>query len=210
MRIGFIGSGRIGSTLARLSVDTGHDVVLSNSRGPGSLGEIVASLGGHAAAGTVAEAATAGEVVVVTVPLRVYATVPADLVAGKVVIDTNNYYPARDGHFAELDDGSATSSELLAEHLSGSFVVKAFNTIYFDDLATQGQPKGTSGRRALPIAGDDSAANLIVDGLIDGFGFDVVNVGALSEGWRFQPGTPAYNVRQTATELRASLDLAER
>ncbi|MEI6362524.1 MAG: NADPH-dependent F420 reductase [Actinomycetes bacterium] len=210
MRIGLIGSGRIGGTLARLAVDNGYEVVLSNSRGPESLADLAAELGEHASAGTVAEAAVSGEVVVVTVPLKVYATVPADLLYGKVVIDTNNYYPDRDAHFTELDDGSTTSSELLAEHLSGSFVVKAFNTIYFEDLATQGQPAGTPGRRALPIAGDDASAKAIVIGVIDSFGFDVVDAGPLSEGWRFQPGMPAYNVRMDASELRAALADARR
>ncbi len=210
MRIGLIGSGRIGGTLARLAVDNGYEVVLSNSRGPESLADLAAELGEHASAGTVAEAAVSGEVVVVTVPLKVYATVPADLLYGKVVIDTNNYYPDRDAHFTELDDGSTTSSELLAEHLSGSFVVKAFNTIYFEDLATQGQPAGTPGRRALPIAGDDASAKAIVIGVIDSFGFDVVDAGPLSEGWRFQPGMPAYNVRMDVSELRAALADARR
>ena len=210
MRIGLIGSGRIGGTLARLAVDNGHDVVLSNSRGPDTLAVLTAELGGRARAGTVAEAAAEGEVVVVTVPLKVYATVPADLLNGKVVIDTNNYYPDRDGHFEELDDGSSTSSELLAEHLTGSFVVKAFNSIYFEDLASQGQLAGTPGRRALPIAGDDASAKAIVAGIIDSLGFDVVDAGPLAEGWRFQPDQPAYNVRQGAHELREALDAANR
>ncbi len=210
MRIGLIGSGRIGGTLARLAVDNGHDVVLSNSRGPDTLADLTAELGGRARAGTVAEAAAEGEVVVVTVPLKVYATVPADLLNGKIVIDTNNYYPDRDGHFEELDDGSSTSSELLAEHLTGSFVVKAFNSIYFEDLASQGQPAGTPGRRALPIAGDDASAKAIVAGIIDSFGFDVVDAGPLAEGWRFQPDQPAYNVRLGAHELREALDAANR
>jgi predicted dinucleotide-binding enzyme len=205
MRIGLIGSGRIGSTLARLAVDHGYEVVLSNSRGPATLVELAASLGPLATAGTVEHAGAAGEIVVVTIPLKAYAAVPADLLFGKVVIDTNNYYPDRDGHFAELDDGSTTSSELLAEHLSGSFVIKAFNTIYFEDLATQGQPPGSANRRALPIAGDDSEAKRLVAGVIDDFGFDLVDAGALSEGWRFQPDTPAYNIRMTAEELRTAL-----
>jgi predicted dinucleotide-binding enzyme len=205
MRIGLIGSGRIGSTLARLAVDHGYEVVLSNSRGPATLVELAASLGPLATAGTVEHAGAAGEIVVVTIPLKAYAAVPADLLFGKVVIDTNNYYPDRDGHFAELDDGSTTSSELLAEHLSGSFVIKAFNTIYFEDLATQGQPSGSPNRRALPIAADDSETKRLVAGVIDDFGFDVVDAGALSEGWRFQPDTSAYNIRMTAEELRTAL-----
>lgn len=205
MRIGLIGSGRIGGTLARLAVDHGHDVILSNSRGPQSLAELAGALGSHAVAGTVADAAVGGDLVVVTVPLKVYATVPVDLLFGKTVVDTNNYYPDRDGRFAELDDGSTTSSELLAEHLEGSFVVKAFNTIFFEDLATQGEPSGTPGRRALPIAGDDAGAKATVAELIDEFGFDVVDAGPLAEGRRFQPGTPAYNVRLDARQLRQAL-----
>lgn len=205
MRIGLIGSGRIGGTLARLAVDHGHEVILSNSRGPESLAELAAALGSRATAGTVADAAVGGDLVVITVPLHVYATVPADLLYGKTVIDTNNYYPERDGHFTELDDGSTTSSELLADHLEGSFVVKAFNTIYFEDLATQGMPSGSPNRRALPIAGDDANAKASVASLIDGFGFDVVDVGPLASGRLFQPGTPAYNVRMNAEQLRAAL-----
>jgi predicted dinucleotide-binding enzyme len=205
MRIGLIGSGRIGSTLARLAVDQGYRVALSNSRGPETLAGLAAELGPLATAGTVEQAGAEGDLVVVTIPLKSYATVPSDLLNGKIVIDTNNYYPDRDGHFDELDDGSTTSSELLAEHLSGSFVVKAFNSIYFEDLASQGQPVGTPGRRALPVAGDDSEAKRIVAGLIDDFGFDVVDAGPLAAGRRFQPDTPAYNVRMTARELTEAL-----
>ena len=205
MRIGLIGSGRIGGTLARLAVGAGHEVVLSNSRGPETLSALVAELGRSASAGTVAQAAQSGDVVVVTIPLKEYVTVPSDLLDGRIVIDTNNYYPGCDGHFAELDDGSTTSSELLAAHAPGAFVVKAFNTIYFEDLATQGQPSGTEGRRALPIAGDDDGAKAVVAGLIDAFGFDVVDVGPLHEGRRFQPDTAAYNVRLDARALRVAL-----
>jgi predicted dinucleotide-binding enzyme len=205
MRIGLIGSGRIGSALARLSVDHGYEVILSNSRGPDTLAPVVAELGPLARAGTVEQAGAEGDLVVVTIPLKAYATVPADLLYGKIVIDTNNYYPDRDGHFDELDDGSTTSSELLAEHLSGSFVVKAFNSIYFEDLASKGLPAGTPGRRALPIAGDDSEAKRIVTDFINACGFDAVDAGPLAEGRRFQPDTAAYNVRMTTEELAAAL-----
>jgi predicted dinucleotide-binding enzyme len=205
MRIGLIGSGLIGGTLARLAVNTGNEVVLSNSRGPDTLTDLVDELGPLASAGSVAHAAANGEIVVVTIPLKAYATVPSDELNGRIVIDTNNYYPGRDGHFLELDDGSTTSSELLAAHLGGAFVVKAFNTIYFEDLASQGQAADTTDRRALPIAGDDPAAKELVTALIDSFGFDVVDAGPLSEGWRFQPDTPAYNVRMTAHQLREAL-----
>src|SRR5688500_15428880 len=129
--IGLIGSGNIGSTVARLAVAAGHDVVLSNSRGPETLADLVAELGDRARAATAAEAAEAGDIVVVTIPLKAYREVPVEPLRGKTVIDTNNYYPDRDGHIAELDDESTTTSELLQAHLPGSHVVKAFNNIFF-------------------------------------------------------------------------------
>src|SRR6185312_1926890 len=141
--IGLIGSGHIGSTVARLAVEAGHDVVLSNSRGPETLTELVDELGPHARAATPAEAAAAGELVVVTIPLKAYRQVPVEPLRRKVVIDTNNYYPKRDGHIAELDDGSTTSSELLQAHLPESHVVKAFNNIYFGHLGTLQRPAGS-------------------------------------------------------------------
>ncbi len=205
MRIGFIGSGHIGSTVARLAVERGHDVVMSNSRGPDTLQDVVSSLGSHASAATAADAAAAGEIVVVTIPFKSYRAVPVVQTAGKIVIDTNNYYPERDGRIAELDDGSTTSSEILAAQLGDAMVVKAFNTIYYKDLESQGQPTGTPGRPALPIAGDDAMAKREVTALIHSFGFDVVDAGALREGRRFEPGTPAYNVRLDVEGLRLAL-----
>ena len=208
--IGFIGSGNIGSTLARLAIDAGYDVVLSNSRGPETLADLVGGLGPTARAATAAEAARAGDLVVVTIPLKAYEAVPAAPLAGKIVIDTNNYYPQRDGRFPELDAGTATSSELLARRLPGAHVVKAFNHITSGDLGSQGEPAGTPGRRALAIAGDDAGAKETVAALIDRFGFDVVDVGPLAEGWRYQPDTPAYGPRLDADALRAALGRAER
>lgn len=205
MRIGFIGAGNIGGTLARLAAAAGHDVVLSNSRGPDTLAEAVSEIGARASAATAMQAAAAGELVVVTIPLKSYRDVPVAELAGKVVIDTNNYYPGRDGQFPELDSDASTSSELLAAHLPDSHVVKAFNTIHFADLAGQGEPTGTPGRRALPIAGDDEAAKGVVAAFIDSLGFDVVDAGPLREGHRFQPGTPAYNVRLGSAELAQAL-----
>ncbi|MCU1379663.1 MAG: oxidoreductase [Acidimicrobiales bacterium] len=209
MRIGLIGAGNIGSTIARLAVDHGHEVVVSNSRGPETLAGLVDDLGERASAGTTAEAAAA-DVVVVAIPLRAYRNVPVAELAGKTVIDANNYYPERGGHFVELDDGSTTSSGLLAEHLPTSHVVKAFNTMYFEDLAQDGRPTGSDGRRAIPIAGDDAEAKRTVAGLIDEFGYDAVDAGPLAEGRRFEPGTPAYGPRLDAGELRAALAAADR
>jgi 8-hydroxy-5-deazaflavin:NADPH oxidoreductase len=208
--IGFIGSGKIGSQLARLAVAQGHDVVLSNSRGPETLADLVAELGPHARAATPAEAATAADIAVVTIPLRAIDTVPVAPLAGKIVIDTNNYYPVRDGQIAELDSEETTVSELLQRHLPTSKVVKAFNHIMFSQLTTDGRPAGTPGRRALVVAGDDAGALTTVAALIDSFGFDVVQVTPLSEGWRIQKDTPAYGTKETAETMPAALAAAKR
>jgi 8-hydroxy-5-deazaflavin:NADPH oxidoreductase len=208
--IGFIGAGHIGSQVARLAVANGHDVVLSNSRGPASLAPLIAELGSRARAATPLEAATAGEIVVVTIPLKNYRDVPVEPLSGKIVIDTNNYYPQRDGHIPELDDESTTTSELLQAHLPQSKVVKAFNHIYAAELTTHGQPAGSKNRRALVIAGNDPAAKDVVTRLLDQFGFDTVDAGPLKEGWRIQRDTPGYGPRRTADELRKDLSAAKR
>ena len=208
--LGLIGAGHIGGALAKLAVDAGHDVVVSNSRGPESLSGLVASLGPKARAGTAEEAARAGDLVVVTIPLKNYTAVPVEPLRGKIVIDTNNYYPQRDGRIPRLDSEETTTSELLQEHLPSSKVVKAFNHIYFEHLRTQGKPAGTPHRRALAIAGNDAEARRVVAALIDGFGFDVVDVGALSEGWRFQRDLPAYNVEADAAGMKDKLAQAKR
>lgn len=208
--IGLIGSGNIGSQLARLAVARGHDVVLSNSRGPGTLVDLVDELGDHARAATPHEAAAAADLAVVTIPLHAIGAVPAEPLAGKVVIDTNNYYPQRDGNVAELDAGELTSSELLQRHLPGSVVVKAFNHITAADLTDHSRLPGTPGRRALTVAADDADARRAVAELIDELGFDTVELDSLAETWRIQPGTPGYGPRRTADELRADLAAARR
>jgi 8-hydroxy-5-deazaflavin:NADPH oxidoreductase len=190
--IGLIGSGHIGSTVARLAVAAGHDVVLSNSRGPETLANLVEELGPRARAGTAVEAAAAGDVVVVTIPLKSYREVPVEPLRGKVVIDTNNYYPQRDGHIAELDDESTTTSELLQQHLPESHVVKAFNNIYFEFLRSLARPSGSPERSVLAIAGDTDEAKKTVSDLLDSLGYDAYDVGPLAEGWRFQRDTAAY------------------
>jgi hypothetical protein len=208
--IGLIGSGQIGSQVARLAVANGYKVVLSNSRGPESLAGLVAELGPQARAATAIEAAKAGDIVVVSVPLRAYKSVPAEPLAGKIVIDTNNYYPQRDGHVAELDNESTTTAELLQAHLPKSKVVKGFNHIYASQLTTDGSPAGTPNRRALVIAGDDPGAKATVTRLLDQFGFDTVDAGPLKEGWRIQRDTPGYGPRRNAEELRRDLAAAKR
>lgn len=192
--LGLIGSGNIGSVVARLAVAAGYNVVLSNSRGPETLAELVAELGPQARAATPAEAAAAGDIVVVTVPLRAYRSVPVEPLAGKVVIDTNNYYPNRDGHIAELDSGSATTSGLLQQHLPSSKIVKGFNNIYFKHLLSLARPAGAADRSALAIASDDAESKATVTALLDKLGYDTVDAGTLAESWRFERDMPAYAV----------------
>jgi predicted dinucleotide-binding enzyme len=196
--IGLIGSGHIGSTVARLAVDAGHAVVLSNSRGPETLQDLVDELGPHARAATAEQAAAAGDIVVVTIPLKHVDQVPTEPLRDKVVIDTCNYYPQRDGKIAELDDGSSTSSELVQRLLAGAHVVKAFNNIQFSHLGSLQRPRGDTDRSVLAIAGDDAAAKGAVAELLDSIGYDAYDVGPLSESWRFQPDTPAYGAPYSA------------
>jgi predicted dinucleotide-binding enzyme len=190
--LGLIGSGNIGGTVARLAVAAGYDVVLSNSRGPETLQELVDDLGPRARAATPAEAAAAGDLVVVSIPMRAYRNVPVEPLAGKIVIDTNNYYPQRDGQIPELDDESTTNSELLQRHLPTSRVVKGFNNIYFKHLLSLARPAGAADRSALAIAGDDADAKATVTDFLDTLGYNSVDAGPLSEGWRFQRDTAAY------------------
>lgn len=208
--LGFIGAGNIGGQLARLAVENGYDVVISNSRGPETLVGLVDELGDRARAGTAEEAARDGDIVVVAIPLRAIGDVPVEPLAGKTVVDANNYYWQRDGRIPELEDESTTTSELLQAHLPQSHVVKAFNHIIAGELTTDGRPPGMPGRRALVVAGDDEGARAQVAKLIDRFGFDPVDIGPLAEGWRIQRDTPGYVQRRTAEELRADLAAAKR
>lgn len=202
MKIGIIGSGNIGATAARLFARVGHEVALSNSRGGEGLETLVAELGDGARATGIEEAARFGEVVLVAVPFGRYETLPAEAFAGKVVIDANNYYPQRDGQFAQLDGGETTSSELLASHLKGARLVKGFNTIWFEHLKQQGDTNlPLEERRAIFIAGDDAEAKRTVARLVEEIGFAAVDTGALGEGGRRQQvGTPVYNKELNARD----------
>jgi 8-hydroxy-5-deazaflavin:NADPH oxidoreductase len=206
MRIGIVGAGHIGGTLARLFVRAGHEVAVSNSRGPDTLKELVEELGERAQAVTASQAARFGDVVVVSVPFGRYREVPTEGLAGKVVVDTNNYYPQRDGHFADLDTERTTSSELLQAHLPDARVVKAFNSIYWYALRDEGRAAGAPDRLGIPISGDDEAAKQTVAELIDQIGFDAVDAGGLADGGRrHQRGSSVYTARLTGKELRDRL-----
>ena len=190
--LGIIGSGSIGTAIARLAITAGLDVVLSNSRGPQTLTETVAGLGDAAHAATPEEAARAGDQVVVAIPLTAYRSLPLAALRGKVVLDTINYYATRDGHVEDLDSGRITTSELVQAHLDGARTVKAFNNIAAFHIPALARPLGAADRSALPIAGNDVAARAEAAELISRLGFDTVDAGPLSQSWRFEPETAAY------------------
>ena len=198
MNIGIIGAGNIGATAARLFADAGHEVVLSNSRGPETLTHIVQDMDGNVQATTVEEAADFGEVVLEAIPFGRYEDLPADRLAGKIVIDASNYYPGRDGEIDLLGRGS---SELLADHLAGCRVVKAFNTTYYETLATGGD-LWDDVRLLLFVAGDDAEAKAVVSRLIEDAPEDT---GSLEDGRVQQPGSPFYNVEMTSPQARDAL-----
>jgi predicted dinucleotide-binding enzyme len=206
MKIGIVGAGNIGGTLARHFTRAGHEVAVANSRGPETLQDLVAELGERARAVTPPEAVAFGEIVVVSVPFGRFRELPAEGTEGKVVIDTNNYYPQRDGHFEELDSDRTTSSELLQAQMTGARVVKAFNAIYWGRLRDLVRSSGDPERVGIPVSGDDEEAKRIVAGLIDEIGFEAVDAGTLAEGGRkHQPGTSVYTADLRASELRKQL-----
>ena len=190
--LGVIGSGYIGATVARLAIAAGYQVVLSNSRGPQTLRDLVADLGSQARAATAQEAAAAGDIVVVAIPVKAVPALPGELLAGKVVIDTGNYYPARDGQIPELDAKELTVSEYTQRSIPQALVVKGFNNIFFKHLASLARPAGAADRSYLPIAGDSAAATTAVEGFLDKIGYGVVAYGSLADSWRQEAGTPVY------------------
>jgi 8-hydroxy-5-deazaflavin:NADPH oxidoreductase len=211
MRIGIIGAGNIGGTLTRRFTALGHQVVVANSRGPETLADLAAETG--ATPGTVEQAAQAGDVVVVTIPLKNISSLPAGLFAktpsNVVVVDTGNYYPRhRDGRIDGIENGMTESR--WVEHQLGRPVIKAFNNIYAEHLGTLGRPAGAAGRIALPVAGDDAAAKAIVLRLVDELGFDGVDAGGLDESWRQQPDTPVYATDLDANGVRHALAKASK
>jgi 8-hydroxy-5-deazaflavin:NADPH oxidoreductase len=190
--IGIIGSGMIGSALARLTVRAGFNVVMSNSRGPETLAGLIAELGPRARAASVVEAAEVADLVIATVPMHAYIMLPADQLVGKIVIDTMNYYPSRDNRIPDIDAAKLTTSEMIQQHLKGSKIVKALHNLDFHHLFTNARPHGDVNRTTLPIAGDDVEAKEKVAEFMDAIGYDSLDIGTLSDSWRIEPGTPIY------------------
>lgn len=206
MRIGIIGTGQVGATLATKWVGVGHDVALANSRGPETLTGLADRLGHHAHPATVPAAARYGEVAVLALPFGRYRELPAAELAGRVVVDCTNYHPQRDGQFAELDEDRTTSSELVASHLSGARVVKAFNTMSAEHLDDYAHCNGANMLYGMPVSGDDDAAKRTVMDLVEELCFDPVDAGDLAHGGRKQqPGGETFLADLPADELRARL-----
>ncbi|MFC0531972.1 NADPH-dependent F420 reductase [Phytohabitans kaempferiae] len=209
MKLGIVGAGRVGGTLAKKLTNAGHDVAIANARGPDTLRRLESQLGPHARACTPEQAAAFGDIVIVSVPFGHYRELPVAGTAGKTVIDASNYQPTRDGHIAELDDNSTTSSELLQRHLPQAKVVKAFNAMRWDHLRDYGHTGGPAMRYGIPISGDDPTAKRDVADLVEQLGFEPVDAGDLAHGGRkHQPGTPLFTADLTDEELHRRLDPA--
>jgi len=205
MNIGILGAGNIGANAARLLTKAGHDVRIANSRGPQSLTDLIAELGPRAQAATPSDAVAFGDLVLIAIPwvAKEEAIPEAGPYDGKIVIDAMNPYTE---DFEIEDLGDRTSSEITRTLVPGARLVKAFNTIYYRRLASEGKPRGADGRLAIPVAGDDADAKARVMALIDEIGFDAIDSGSLHEGGRRQePGTPVYNQPYDASEAREAL-----
>ncbi|OTP76496.1 putative dinucleotide-binding enzyme [Caballeronia sordidicola] len=210
--IGIIGAGEVGRQIARAAIANGYEVVIANSRGPETLKDLVAELGPSARSATAAAAADAGDFVVLAVPLKLENNMPVEQLAGKIVLDTNNYMPWRDGHFSVVDSGKETVHELRQQQLPASMVAKAFTHIQAPRLFVSAEPTGTLDRHALSVSSNYPAAVELVTRLYDQFGFDTVDNSPLSESWRSGPGQPAWlaHEHQTRPALIANLAKARR
>lgn len=207
MKIGCVGAGFIGRAVAKLSIERGHSVMLSNSRGPRTLTSTAISVG--AQVGSVSEAVAFGDLVLLAVPFYAISDLDLAVLDGKIVMDACNHYPGRDEPVAALDDGTLTTSEIVQQHFPGARVVKAWNAILERDIEKDAKPDDDSTRRALPIAGNDVEAKHLVAQFLNSVGYDCVDAGSLKEGWRFERARPAYCVPLTKSNLSAALIAAQ-
>lgn len=209
MKIGIIGAGNIGATLARKLAASGHGVKLANSRGPDTIRDLARDMGASAVSRE--EAVQDVDVVVLSLPFAAYAdlaglfdAVPAEV----VVIDTANYYPFRDGAIGEIEAGKP-ESVWVSERI-GRPVIKAWNAVLSHTLAERGKPDGEAGRIAIPVAGDDAGAKETAMALVRTSGFDALDAGPLADSWRQQPGTPAYCTELALDALARALTAADK
>ena len=208
--IGVIGAGHIGRSFSTAAIAHGYDIVISNATGPETLTDLVSDLGPNARAATPADAAAAGDFVLLAIPLTGAEDLPAQQLAGKVVLTTVNYFPKRDGHFPEIDAETLTVPGYLQARLPESKVVRVFNHIDAANIVTDGTPAETPNRRALGYAGDDPEAKKLTSDLYESFGFDAVDVGGLDDAWRLDVDQPTFVVRQNKQELIENLGKAKR
>ncbi|POH60319.1 NADPH-dependent F420 reductase [Arthrobacter glacialis] len=206
--LGIIGSGNIGAAIARLAVAGEIPVVISNSRGPESLAKLVSELGPFATAGTIEQSANQ-DLVVLSIPLAAHPSIPVELLQGKTVLDTSNYYPSRDGRIAELDDHSLTTSELIQQRFQGVHLVKAFNNILAHHIPQLARPADAPDRSTLPIASNYPQAATEAASLIARLGFDALDTGAFADSWRFEPDSAAYTRIYLADPSTPDQDLME-
>ena len=208
--IGVIGAGHIGRNFSIAAIERAYDIVISNATGPETLTDLVGELGAKASAATAAGAAAAGEFALLAIPLTGAGDLPIEPLAGKIVLTTCNYFPERDGHFADIDAGKVTVPGYLQTRLPDSSVIRVFNHIDAANIVSDGTPEGTPNRRALGYAGDDPAGKRLAADLYEEFGFDAVDVGGLDDAWRLDVDQPTFVVRQNKQELLENLAKARR
>jgi predicted dinucleotide-binding enzyme len=203
--IGILGAGKLGSVLAGLSTRAGYRTLVAGSGDPQLLTIVLSVLAPDAVASWAAEVVRDADVVILALPLGRRHTVPAEQLAGKVVVDAMNYWPPTDGVISEFED-SPDSSTVVARMFPGASVVKGLSHLGYHELQDDARPAGAPDRHAIAIAGDDPAATTIVAEIVDRFGFDPVIVGPLTDGARFGPGTSLFGASLTADELRRDID----
>jgi predicted dinucleotide-binding enzyme len=203
--IGILGAGRVGSAIARTALKAGYAVHIAGSGPAADIELIVDIVIPGAVPMTAAEVAETSDLVVLAVPMHKFRSVDPSTLAGRLVVDTMNYWQPIDGELDEFSADPRGSSEVVAEYFSGARLVKTLNHIGYHDLETNARPAGHPDRHALALAGDVDDASVVAE-VLERFGFDTVYAGPLAAGVAFEPGSPVFGGRHTAPELLAALD----